>query len=161
MENTIQITHFVSPYQFWYKRSQLHVIRRMEIVFQEEVHKFCIEQYDAEETGPDGYYEPVTGEIVAVYDPARKKWTRNRVLNSTNVVEGNIGRDTFQVWSLDEGVPKEAAAKYVKPLPTKYTHSENLHVKQGALRNIISINHFYDPVEGRLCEKVSADWDNS
>lgn len=35
------------------------------MVFQEKFNKFCTEQYDAEETGPDGYYEPITGEASA------------------------------------------------------------------------------------------------
>ncbi|XP_058170144.1 putative ATP-dependent RNA helicase TDRD12 [Anopheles ziemanni] len=152
--NIITITHFVNPHQFWFRDGTTDRGKQ----FLSELNKYCMAMYAT--SGPQEFYEYEydAGEIVAVYDSALKNWTRNLVVGMKALEHQ---KRTYQLWSLDEGMPKMAAAKDMRSLPAKFTKEPSVGVKRGVLQDVLPVNEILLPTESRRCQIVSASWDNS
>ncbi|KFB42591.1 hypothetical protein ZHAS_00010322 [Anopheles sinensis] len=150
----ITITHFANPHQFWFCDGTNESQKR----FLSELNKYCMAMYPTS-CPPEYYeYEYDVGEVVAVYDSALKNWTRNLVVDMKTL---ETQKRRYQLWSIDEGMPKMAAAKDMRSLPAKFTKQPSVGVKRGVLRDILPVNEVFLPSESRLCKVLSSSWDDS
>uniref|UniRef100_A0A182MY53 RNA helicase n=1 Tax=Anopheles dirus TaxID=7168 RepID=A0A182MY53_9DIPT len=156
MENQIVITHYVHPHKFWYKPFRTGIKKKELRQLQEAVDEYCEEHYQLDRKNEP--YEPILGEVVTFYDPIQERWVR---CNVAGLSGDGKGLRKYRLWSIDEGMPREASTEQLKPLPDHLQDKTTTSVKRGALKNILPVVYVYDPSEEQLCKRECSTWNVS
>uniref|UniRef100_A0A182QK13 RNA helicase n=1 Tax=Anopheles farauti TaxID=69004 RepID=A0A182QK13_9DIPT len=156
MENQIVITYFVHPHKFWYKPSRAGIKKKELRQLQVAVDEYCEEHYQQDRKNEP--YEPILGEVVTFYDPIQERWLR---CNVAGLSDDGKGLRKYRLWSIDEGMPREASIEQLKPLPDYLQDKTTTNVKRGALKNILPVVCVYDPLQEQLCKRECPSWNVS
>lgn len=153
-QDSIRVTHYINPHNFWLKNESAYLYNAAEKEFQQELIKFCETNFGRGNI-ISGIYKPQqVGELVAVFYFQLGRWTRAVIDDIQKELGGQI---VCNLWAIDEGVPIKTDVRYIKPLPAKFGKMPS-SVKRGGLEGILPAETCYNYLEGRSVYKVVERW---
>ncbi|XP_058063769.1 uncharacterized protein LOC131213684 [Anopheles bellator] len=132
----VTVTHYINPHCFWYKPNVAYTPEQQQCLFSSKLNDKCVALYGARFFGEQKVagrcVADVPENVVAVYNTMDERWNRCVVDEVINCLGG---KRMYRLWALDEGIPIQSSAEFIRPLPAEFK-DEPAHAKRGSLMNI-------------------------